>query len=293
MKHALSILALMIGCQAAYASNSAYNDSALARNQALSPFDRSYEAGRAQNINQPVDYQQTKPANGLQLDLSVDDPVISVQETETERKYRQTLADLEANQKSLVNARKETERQLEAAKATAEATAAKRRDDLLAQQAEIQRALELNRQAQHQAERVKYEQVADIANIKAQSDQLLMLAENNAEVIESAAHKRVILERIDPTVVMNEPVTAEYQAATIKEIVSGIMPTGWRVETDFNRKPELEIRRYQFVSTDARDLALRHLTASVRDAKVRYQYFWDLKDAQGNPSPMILLTDRP
>jgi len=293
VKHALSILALMIGCQAAYASNSAYNDSALARNQALSPFDRSYEAGRAQNINQPVDYQQTKPANGLQLDLSVDDPVISVQETETERKYRQTLADLEANQKSLVNARKETERQLEAAKATAEATAAKRRDDLLAQQAEIQRALELNRQAQHQAERVKYEQVADIANIKAQSDQLLMLAENNAEVIESAAHKRVILERIDPTVVMNEPVTAEYQAATIKEIVSGIMPTGWRVETDFNRKPELEIRRYQFVSTDARDLALRHLTASVRDAKVRYQYFWDLKDAQGNPSPMILLTDRP
>jgi hypothetical protein len=293
VKHALSILALMIGCQAAYASNSAYNDSALARNQALSPFDRSYEAGRAQNINQPVDYQQTKPANGLQLDLSVDDPVISVQETETERKYRQTLADLEANQKSLVNARKETERQLEAAKATAEATAAKRRDDLLAQQAEIERALELNRQAQHQAERVKYEQVADIANIKAQSDQLLMLAENNAEVIESAAHKRVILERIDPTVVMNEPVTAEYQAATIKEIVSGIMPTGWRVETDFNRKPELEIRRYQFVSTDARDLALRHLTASVRDAKVRYQYFWDLKDAQGNPSPMILLTDRP
>lgn len=293
MKHALSILALMIGCQAAYASNSAYNDSALARNQALSPFDRSYEAGRAQNINQPVDYQQTKPANGLQLDLSVDDPVISVQETETERKYRQTLADLEANQKSLVNARKETERQLEAAKAAAEATAAKRRDDLLAQQAEIERALELNRQAQHQAERVKYEQVADIANIKAQSDQLLMLAENNAEVIESAAHKRVILERIDPTVVMNEPVTAEYQAATIKEIVSGIMPTGWRVETDFNRKPELEIRRYQFVSTDARDLALRHLTASVRDAKVRYQYFWDLKDAQGNPSPMILLTDRP
>ncbi|WP_236043054.1 hypothetical protein [Pseudomonas arcuscaelestis] len=283
----------MIGCQAAYASNSAFNDSALARNQALSPFDRSYEAGRAQNINQPVDYQQTKPVKGLQLDLSVDDPVISVQETETERKYRQTLADLEANQQSLVSARKETERQLEAARATAEATAAKRRADLVAQQAEIQHALELNRQAQHQAERVKYEQVADIANIKAQSDQLLMLAENNAEVIESAAHKRVILERIDPTVVMNEPVTAEYQAATIKEIVSGIMPSGWRVQTDFNRKPELEIRRYQFVSTDARDLALRHLTASVRDAKVRYQYFWDLKDPEGNPSPMILLTDRP
>lgn len=292
MKHALSILALMIGCQAAYAANGAFSDSALARNQALSPFDRSYEAGRAQNINQPVDYQQTKPALGLQLDLSVDDPVISVQETETERQYRQTLADLEANQKSLMSARKETERQLEQAKVTAESAAAKRRSDLLAQQTEIQRALELNRQAQQQAERVKVEQVADIASIKAHSDQLLMLAENNAEVIESAAHKRVILERIDPTVVMNEPVTAEYQGATIKEIVGGIMPNGWRVQTDFNRKPELEVRRFQFVSTDARDLALRHLTASIRDTKVRYQYFWDLKDPQGNPSPMILITDR-
>ncbi|WP_439126008.1 MAG: hypothetical protein ACNJA3_29330 (plasmid) [Pseudomonas rhizophila] len=293
VKHALSILALMIGCQAAYAANSAFSDSALARNEALSPFDRSYEAGRAQNINQPVDYQQTKPSKGLQLDLSVDDPVISVQETETERKYRQTLADLETNKQSLMNARKETERQLEAAKATAEATAAKRRTDLLAQQVEIQQALELNRQAQQQAERVKYEQVAAVANIKAHSDQLLMLAENNAEVIESSAHKRVILERIDPTVVMNETVTAEYQAATIKEIVTGIMPNGWRVKTDFSRKPELEVRTYEFVSTDARDVALRSLTASVRDAKVRYQYFWDLKDAGGNPSPMILLTDRP
>jgi len=38
-------------------------------------------------------------------------------------------------------------------------------------------------------------------------------------------------------------------------------------------------------------LALRQLTASVRDARVRFKYFWDLKDAQGNPSPMILLSD--
>lgn len=293
MKHALSILALMIGCQAAYAGNSAYSDATLARGQALSPFDRSYEAGRAQNINQPVDYIKTKPTQGLQLDLSADEPVLSVQETETERKYRQTLAELESNRQSLTANRINQERQLEAAKAAAEATAAQRQADLTAQRLEIQHALELNRRAQEQAERVKYEQVANIADIKAKSDQLLMLAESNAEVIESAAHKRVILERIDPTVVMNEPVSVEFQAATIKEIVGAMMPNGWRVETDFNQKPELETRRFQFVSTDARDLALRHLTSSVRDLKLRYKYFWDLKDAQGNPSPMILLTDRP
>ncbi|MDQ2510444.1 hypothetical protein RBJ06_06890, partial [Pseudomonas aeruginosa] len=63
--------------------------------------------------------------------------------------------------------------------------------------------------------------------------------------------------------------------------------------TAFYNKPELETRRYEFISTDARDIALRKLTASVRDARVRYQYFWDLTDEQGNPSPMILITDRP
>lgn len=292
MKHALSIMALLISSQSVFAA-SAYSDSALARNQAMSPFDRSFEAGRAQNINQPVDYQQTKPNKGLQIDLSIDDPVASIKETDTERTYRKTLQELDQSKQQLTAARAETERQLTAAKQTAVSAAAKRREDLIAQQSEIQRALELNRQAQAQAERVKVEQVADIATIKAHSDQLLMLAENNAEVIESAAHKRVILERIDPTKVLNEPVTVEYQGATIKEIVTGIMPVGWRVTTDFAKRPELETRRYQFISTESRDVALRGLTGEIRDARVRFKYFWDLKDPQGNPEPMILLTDRP
>ena len=292
MKHALSLLALMIGCQTAFAANGAYSDDALARNQALSPFDRSYEAGRAQNINQPVDYQKTKPGQGLQLDLSRDDPVVSIKETDTERSYRQTLQELDQNKKALTAARAATEVQLQAATQSAEAAAAQRRIDLVARQAEIQHALQLNLQAQQQAERVKYEQVADIATIKAHSDQLLMLAENNAEVIESAAHKRVILERIDPTVVMNEPVSVDYQAATLNEIIKGLMPQGWRVRMDFVRQPELESRRYQFTSTDPRDLAIRKLTSSIRDSRVTFQYFWDLKDAAGNPSPLILITDR-
>lgn len=281
----------MIGCQSVFAANG-YSDSALARNQAMSPFDRSFEAGRAQNINQPVDYQQTKPNKGLQIDLSIDDPVASVKETDTERTYRQTLQQLDQSKQQLTAARAETERQLQAAKDTAVTAAAQRRADLVAQQAEIQRALDLNRQAQAQAERVKVEQVADIASIKAHSDQLLMLAENNAEVIESAAHKRVILERIDPTFVLNEQVSVQYQGATLKEIVIGIMPAGWDVQTDFTKRRELETRRYQFISTESRDVALRALTSEIRDARVRFKYFWDLKDPQGNPAPMILLTDR-
>ena len=64
------------------------------------------------------------------------------------------------------------------------------------------------------------------------------------------------------------------------------MPVGWRVQTDFTTKPELSNRRYDFVSTDPRDVALRKLTSSIRDARVRFQYFWDLTDASGNPAPM-------
>ncbi|HEK3610247.1 hypothetical protein I5J75_05785 [Pseudomonas aeruginosa] len=291
MKNALSILALMLGAQSAFAVAGAYSDAALSSTgQAMSPFDRSYEAGRAQNINQPVDYQRSKPSS-LQIDLSSDQAVMSIEETETERTYRQTLEELERNRQALSAARTQTEQQLQAAKATAEQAALKRQQDLAARQAEIEEALRLNLQAQRQADQVKVEQIADIASIKAHSDQLLMLAESNAEVIESAAHKRVILERIDPTAVLNEPVSVEYEAATLVEIVEGMMPEGWRVVPDFRKHPELLTRRYQFISTDPRDLALRELTGSVRDARVRFKYFWDLKDEQGNPKPMILLSD--
>jgi hypothetical protein len=81
--------------------------------------------------------------------------------------------------------------------------------------------------------------------------------------------------------------------ATLEEIVRGLMPVGWRVKTDFITKPELLTRRYDYVTTDARDVAVRKLTSSIRDARVRFQYFWDLTDSAGNPAPMIILTDRP
>ncbi|EPL3136752.1 hypothetical protein NOX69_003498 [Pseudomonas aeruginosa] len=294
MKKTILILGVSLLSQGAYAS--AFDDSQLARSETLSPFDRTYEAGRAQQVMQPIDYKrstQTPAAPAAMIDLSIDSPVASVEETETERQYRKTLEDLERNRQALTAARSQAERNLIAAQKTAIEAAAKRKQDLLAQEAEIRKALELNRAAQSKADQVQVAQLTDIEQIRTESKQLLMLAENNAEMIETAARKRVTLERVDPTVVINEPVEAEYQGATLKEIVEGIMPVGWRVKTAFYNKPELETRRYEFISTDARDIALRKLTASVRDARVRYQYFWDLTDEQGNPSPMILITDRP
>lgn len=282
--------ALTISCAAVAGP---YDDQVLARSDSLSPFDRAYEAGKKQN-NTDVQYIQTKEvaAPSAVLDLSRDDPVISVQETQTEIQYRQTLADLEKKKRQLAEDTNLANENLRAAEMSARMTAEERKQALMAQQIELKKALEMNQQAQSKAEEIKASQLAEISAAKTQSSKLVLLAQNNAQAIEQSAKQRVTLERIDPTVVLNETVTAEFQSATIKQIVESIMPVGWRVKTDLSVVPELNTRRYEFYSTDPRDLALRKLTMSVRDARVRFQYFWDLKDNSGNPSPMILVTDR-
>lgn len=291
MKKCLSGLFVLSLCAQAVASG--YSDEVLSRSAQLSPFDRAYEAGRAQSVTEPADYVRSQAAPAAVLDLSRDEPLSSIEETKTEKVYRQTISELESNKNQLAKAREQAEQKLVQAQAAAERAAAERKLNLAIQESEIRKALDLNLMAQKEAARVKTEHLADIAAIKSESDQLLMMAEASAEVIETQAKKRVTLERIDPTVVINEPVAAEFQGATIKEIVQGVMPVGWRVQTDFTTKPELNNRRYDFVSTDPRDVALRKLTSSIRDARVRFQYFWDLTDASGNPAPMIILTDRP
>ncbi|KZN20771.1 MULTISPECIES: hypothetical protein [Pseudomonas] len=310
MKKSILALAVLIATQSAFA---AYSDKMLESNEGLSPFDRAYEAGQAQKMNEPVDYRASKVSSGALLDLSVDDPVISVKETETEKKYRNTLVELEQNRKSLELERKKALAQMESTQASVNQAAELRVQSLAAQQMKIeeqrkhieeqraairaqeqavQQALEKNKSALAEADQMKHQQLADLNKVKAQSDHVMMMAENSAVVIETAAKARVTLERVDPTVVLNEQVKVEYQGATLKEIVTGIMPPGWRVKTDFTVKPELETRRYEFISTEARDIALRGLLSPIRDAKVRFAYFWDLQDENGNPAPMILLTDR-
>jgi hypothetical protein len=292
MNKKLVTLIAMAGLSA-QAGAASYSDNVLARSGQMSPFDRVYEAGRAQSVTQPADYLKSQENPAAVLDLSRDEPLSSIEETETEKTYRKTIKDLEQSKSELNLAREQARQQLMEAQAHAEKAAAERKNNLARQEDELRNALQLNLMAQQEAARVKTEHLADISAIKTESDRLLMMAEASAEVIETQAKKRVTLERIDPTVVLNEPVTAEYQGATLQEIVQGIMPVGWRVKTDFGTKPELLNRRYDFVTTDARDVALRKLTGSIRDARVRFQYFWDLTDSSGNPAPMVILTDRP
>lgn len=284
----------------------AYSDAAMASAEGLSVFDRVYEAGKAQSVTGAVKFQKTEPAPAAVIDLSLDAPVVSVEETATERKYKETLAELERNRINLDAARADAERVVEKAHAEVIAKSDERvrvlenqRTSIQAQLAQIKeqegrikQAMALNESAMAEAAQLKVDGASQVARIKQESQQILMMAENSAVAIEDAAKKRVQLERIDPTVVLNEPVKAEYQSATMEEIARGLMPQGWRIQVEFSSRPELAERRYQFISTDPRDLALRKLTASVRDARVRFAYFWDLTDANGNPAPMLLITDR-
>lgn len=284
----------------------AYSDAAMASAEGLSVFDRVYEAGKAQSVTGTVEFQKTEPAPAAVIDLSLDAPIISVEETATERRYKETLAELERNRINLDAARVDAERVVEQAHAEVIAKSNERvrileeqRTAIEVQLAQIQeqegrinQALALNDAAMAEASKLKVDGASQVARIKEESQQILMMAENSAVAIESAAKKRVQLERIDPTVVLNEPVKAEYQASTMEEIARGLMPHGWRIQVEFSARPELADRRYQFISTDPRDLALRKLTSSVRDARVRFAYFWDLTDANGNPAPMLLITDR-
>lgn len=299
-----TLIGLAIALTAANAH--AYSDAAMASTEGLSVFDRVYEAGKAQSVTGTVKFQQTQPTPAAVIDLSLDAPVVSVEETATERKYRDVLADLDKNRVRLDAARAEAERVVQSAHAEVLAKANQRVNLLESQRTSIEgqlaqikkqevrinQALALNDSAMVEASVMKTEGANQVALIKQESQQILMMAESSAVAIETAAKKRVQMERIDPTVVLNEPVKAEYQSATMEEIASGMMPQGWRIQVEFSNRPELAERRYQFISTDPRDLALRKLTASVRDARVRFAYFWDLTDSNGNPAPMLLITDR-
>lgn len=308
MKRSLIGLAVALCATGAHA----YTDAVMAQPEGLSVFDRAYEAKRA-GKQVSASFHESKPIAGAVIDLSADNPVLSVEETETERRYRQILADLEQNRVRLNAARVEAERKVETAQAEVKAKAEARVQVLEKQRTSIEQQLLVVQQqmeavrAQEQAVKAalahndaaiqdvaKLEKEGDleVARIKQESQQILMLAESSAVAIESAAKNRLVLEQIDPTVVMNERIKAEFQGATMYEIARSIMPESWRVQVNFHTRPELAERRYEFISTDPRDLALRKLTGSVRDAKVTFAYFWDLTDAGGNPEPLLLITDR-
>jgi hypothetical protein len=218
VKRTLIGLAVFLSVATAHA----YSDASIASPEGLSVFDRVYEAGKAQSVTGNVKYTTSEPAQAAVIDLSLDSPVISVEETATERRYREVAVELEQSRIKLDKARSDAERIVANAHAVVLAKSAKRVSILedqnsvikiqLAQIKEqeklVNEAMVSNQQAMAEASQLKDEGVNQVALIKQESQQILMMAESSAVAIESAAKNRVQLERIDPTVVLNESVKA-------------------------------------------------------------------------------------
>ena len=87
--------------------------------------------------------------------------------------------------------------------------------------------------------------------------------------------------------VQEEVVAVEARNQSLKEILIELMPQGWRVMIDVD-VAILESQRIDFITEKTRDLAIADLTSSLG---LEYRYFHYLKDAHGNATPLLVVTD--
>lgn len=123
-----------------------------------------------------------------------------------------------------------------------------------------------------------------------QAKVVLIEAEKTAEEIIRKAHSeadRIGAESdLSPLLVQNGRVSIEINGGTIEDIVTAIMPSHWRVLVDV-KDTDIRERRFQFVSTRTREQALNDL---LKPIGMKHQYFFDLKDAGGEASPLLVVS---
>lgn len=126
-----------------------------------------------------------------------------------------------------------------------------------------------------------------------EAKQVIQDAQSEAEAIIRAAYEQAREIRTDsegadftPLEVQNAKVSIEINAGTLQEIVTAIMPSHWRVMVDSD-DANLNNRRFQFVSTRTREQSLNDLLLPLG---LKHQYFFDLKDGNGDPSPMLIVS---
>lgn len=120
------------------------------------------------------------------------------------------------------------------------------------------------------------------------AEQIVLDAKRDAALIRQSADHQQAPTDLTPVEIQNSPVAVELSAGTVKEIATAIMPAGWRVLIDVKDQSVLQ-RRFQFVSTKSRDQALRDL---LKPVGLKHQYFFDLKNAQGQESPLLVISKR-
>ena len=113
-----------------------------------------------------------------------------------------------------------------------------------------------------------------------------IIREAQREANDIKASKRSNKSDLSPLAFQNEIVSVEINAGTLEDIVTMIVPATWRVLIDSNDS-KLKERRFQFVSTRTREQSLSDL---LKPIGLKHQYFFDLKDADGNHSPLIIVS---
>jgi len=93
---------------------------------------------------------------------------------------------------------------------------------------------------------------------------------------------------LSPLVIKNAAVAVEIAAGTLEEIAIAIMPEDWRILVDV-KDPKIKERRFQYVTTKSRDQALSDLLNSIG---MNHQYFFELVNADGEPSPLLVISQR-
>ncbi|MDX1693086.1 MAG: hypothetical protein R3208_04935 [Ketobacteraceae bacterium] len=122
-----------------------------------------------------------------------------------------------------------------------------------------------------------------ILDAEKKAEEIIRAAREEASALKSGSHQEDVL---SPLLIQNTSVSIEMKAGTLQEIVTAIMPEGWRVLVDV-KDEAVRNRRFQFVSTRTREQALNDL---LKPIGMKHQYFFDLKNGQGEPSPLLVVS---
>lgn len=132
---------------------------------------------------------------------------------------------------------------------------------------------------------------AAVENAQQVAEEIVQTAQANADKIlqdAKTAANQSEKDSASPLAVKNAAVAVEIAAGTIEEIATAIMPEGWRILVDV-KDPKIKERRFQYVTTKAREQALSDLLNSIG---MNHQYFFELVNADGEASPLLVISQR-
>jgi hypothetical protein len=118
--------------------------------------------------------------------------------------------------------------------------------------------------------------------------QIVEAARLESAKIKSTAQAKVNAVPLTLDDVKSQWISVEIRDRPLQATLLRMLPNGWRVMIEMEASV-LRDQRIDFISQKKRDEAISDLTRSLG---LEYQYFYQLTDNQGNPSPLLVVTER-